>query len=134
MKRSSSNKKEELSVGTDEQYGTAGRTMIAPDVLLTMTRLTALSVPGVSRMSDVPGGVNRLFKRGVGEGVRIDIKGGDTVYAELYIVLKSEYNVREVCRNVQHSVSRAISEMVGMQVGRVNIHVDDIDYPPEAKA
>jgi uncharacterized alkaline shock family protein YloU len=99
-----------------------------------MTRLTTLSVPGVSRMSDVPGGVNRLFKRGVGEGVRIDIKDGDTVYVELYLILKSGYNVRDVCRSVQRDVGRAISEMVGMQVGRVNIHVDDIDYPLEAEA
>ncbi len=49
----------------------AGKTTIAPDVLLTIARLTALSIPGVNHLSNIPGGVNRLFARGVGEGVRI---------------------------------------------------------------
>ncbi len=38
-------------------------------------------------MSEVPGGVNRLFQRGVGEGVRIDIREDETVYADLYVIL-----------------------------------------------
>ena len=33
-----------------------GKTTIAPDVLLNIATLTALSVNGVSRMSTVPGG------------------------------------------------------------------------------
>lgn len=110
-----------------------GKTTIAPDVLLTIARLAALSVDGVSRLSDIPGGVNRLFKRGSGEGVRISVEN-NTVYADLYVILKSDVNVRDVSRSIQFQVNRAISEMVGMEVGRVNIHVEDIDYEPEPKA
>jgi uncharacterized alkaline shock family protein YloU len=29
---------------------------------------------------------------------------------------------------VQQQVARAIQEMVGMEVGEVNIHIEDIDY------
>lgn len=112
---------------------TTGRTTIAPEVLLTIARLTTLSVSGVSRMSEVSGGVNRLFKRGPGEGVRIEIKDNDIVYADLYVILKKDVNIRDVSREVQHKVARSISEMVGMQVGRVNIHVEDIDYPVETE-
>ena len=36
--------------------------------------------------------------------------------------------VREVCKQIQNQVSRSISEMVGMEVGRVNVHVEDIDF------
>ena len=53
------------------------------------------------------------------------------MYADLYVALRNDFNVREVSQNVQRDVSRAISEMVGMQVGRVNVHIEDIDYPPE---
>lgn len=112
----------------------SGKTTIAPDVLLTIARLTTLSVPGVSRMSPVSGGVNRLFRRGLNEGVRIDIRENDVVYAELYVILKNDVNMREVSRKIQHQVARAISEMVGMQVGRVNVHIEDIDYPSQAEA
>jgi uncharacterized alkaline shock family protein YloU len=55
------------------------------------------------------------------------------VYADIYVILKNDVNVRDVSHNIQHEVSRAISEMVGMTVGRVNIHIEDIDYPMEAE-
>lgn len=83
-------------------------------------------------MSNLPGGVNRLFRRGHGEGVRIDILN-DVVYADIHIVLEKDVNIRDVSRNVQQNVARAISEMVGMQVGRINIHIEDIDYPLETE-
>jgi uncharacterized alkaline shock family protein YloU len=105
-----------------------GKTTIAPNVLLTIARLATLDVKGVSRMSELQGGVNRIFRRGYDEGVRIRVED-DRVYADLYIILKSEVNVREVSRVIQTEVARAISEMVGMEVGRVNVHIDDILYP-----
>ncbi len=112
---------------------TAGKTTIAPEVLLTIARLTALETPGVSRMANVASEVNRLFNRNLGEGVQIELKN-DTVTADIYVVLKSDTNIRDVSRNIQHGVARAISEMVGMQVGRVNVHIEDIDYSKETEA
>ncbi len=108
-----------------------GKTTIAPEVLLTIVQLTTLNVPGVSGMSNIPGGVNRLFDRGAGEGVQIDIQDG-VVNADLYLILQHDVNLRDVGRRVQRDVARAISEMVGMQVGRINIHVEDIDYSDSA--
>jgi uncharacterized alkaline shock family protein YloU len=116
----------------DEYKEARGKTTIAPEVLLTIAQLTTLKTPGVSRMSNVPGGVNRLFRREYGEGVRIDIRD-DVVYIDLHIILKKDMNIRDVSRQVQRNVARAISEMVGMPVGRVNIHVEDIDYSTEAE-
>ena len=110
-----------------------GRTTISPEVLLTLARLTTLDVPGVSRMSTVAGGVNRFFKRGAGEGVRIEIEA-NVVTTDLYVILKNNFNIRDVSREVQQNVARAISEMVGMQVGRVNVHIEDVDYPTESEA
>lgn len=103
-----------------------GKTTVSPDVLITITRLSALSVPGVSRMAQVPGGVNRLFKRGIGDGVRMEVKD-NVVMADLYLILKPDVNIREVSRNVQHQVARALQEMVGMDIGGIEIHIEDID-------
>jgi uncharacterized alkaline shock family protein YloU len=110
-----------------------GKTTIAPEVLHTIARLSALRVPGVSRMGAVPPNMNRLFKRGQSEGVEIEVKD-DAVFADLYLILANGVNIRDVGRNVQREVARAITEMVGMQVGRVNIHVDDIDYSESTEA
>jgi uncharacterized alkaline shock family protein YloU len=119
---------------SDPSLGTPGKTTIAPDVLLTIARLTTLSVAGVSRMCTTPPGVNRLFNRYFEEGVQIDIKDDGVVYADLYVIMNNDVNVRDVSRILQQKVARAISEMVGMQVGRVNIHIEDIDYPGEIEA
>lgn len=116
--------------GTHED--TPGKTTIAPDVLLTIARLTALDVPGVSRMCTNPAGVNRLFNRSFEEGVQIELRDG-YVYADLYVILKNDVHIRDVSRVIQQKVARSISDMVGMQVGRVNIHIEDIDYPGESE-
>jgi len=105
----------------------AGRTTIAPEVLLTIARLSALSVEGVSGIAQVPGGFNRLFRRGESYGVRAEVED-EVVYLDVYLVIRHGVNVREVSRKVQQQVSRTISEMLGMEVGHVNIHIEEISF------
>jgi uncharacterized alkaline shock family protein YloU len=112
-------------------HDSIGKTTIAPEVLVTIARLTTLDVPGVSRMGASPNSSNRLFNRGSGNGVRIDLEG-DVVSADLYVILNSGVNIRDISRKIQVNVARAVSEMVGMQIGRVNIHIEDIDYSSES--
>jgi uncharacterized alkaline shock family protein YloU len=109
------------------------KTTVSPDVLITIARLSALSVPGVSRMAQVPGGVNRLFKRGIGDGVRMEVKN-NVVRTDLYLILKENVNIREVSRNVQSQVARALQEMVGMEIGGIEIHIEDIDMEEDVEA
>ncbi len=105
-----------------------GKTTIAQEVLLTIARLSCLSVDGVSRMANPPRTVSRILNKTNKDGVQVEVTE-DTVYIDLYVILKNDVNVREVSRMIQQEVNRAISEMVGMQVGRVNVHIEDIDYP-----
>jgi uncharacterized alkaline shock family protein YloU len=104
-----------------------GKTTIAPDVLVSIAQLAALSVEGVSHLTSVPREVNTLFKRGLSDGVDITVED-NFVFADVYVILKRDVNIRDVCHNIQAQVSRSISEMVGMEVGKVNIHVEDIDF------
>lgn len=104
-----------------------GKTTLAPEVLLTIASKSTMSVEGVSHLAPVPGGFDRLFRRGNADGVQITVEDG-IVYLDLYVVLKKDVNVREVSRTVQQQVARAIAEITGMEVGHVNIHIEDIDY------
>jgi uncharacterized alkaline shock family protein YloU len=105
-----------------------GRVVIAPEVLMTIARLAALSVPGVIGMAAVPGGVNRLFRRQPQHsGVRIAVHD-DTVRADLYLVVGRGTNLRDVGQRVQAEVARAIDQMLGMHVASVNIHIEDVAY------
>lgn len=107
-----------------------GKVIIAPNVLVTIARLTALSVPGVVRMS--PGwteSVGRLlWRRSLGDGVKIEVED-DTVSVDLYIVVEQDVNMLELSQEVQAEVSRAIHDMVGMEVKEVNIHIQDVEIP-----
>ena len=104
-----------------------GKTIIAPDVLVTIAKLSAMSVAGVARTGAVPGGVNRLFRRGASEGVRLEVRD-QAVTVDLYLVLEHDVNVREVSRAVQAEVAQAIEEMVGMTVLAVNVHIEDVAF------
>src|SRR3972149_5577475 len=95
-----------MNENRDRAAPSQGKTTIAPGVLLTIARLTALGVPGV---------------------VRIEVDD-DSVAVDLYLVLANETNAREVSRNVQSEVARAVEDMVGMQAKRIDIHIEDIDF------
>lgn len=110
-----------------EEYRSPGKTTLAPEVLLTIARMSAMGVEGVRHLAPIPGGFDRLFRRGADDGVRLTVEDG-MVYIDLYLVLASSVNVRDVSRNVQAQVARSISEMVGMDIGHVNIHIEDIEY------
>jgi uncharacterized alkaline shock family protein YloU len=114
---------------------TPGKTTIAVDVLLTVARLTTMGVPGVNRMGHGPS--NRvkglLRKHSIEEGVDIEVRD-DIVYADLYVILDKDVNIRQVGSSIQQEVSRAIMDIVGMQVGWINVHVEDINYLQESEA
>ncbi len=106
------------------------RVTIAPSVLLTIVRYTTLGIKGVARMGNMPGGVDRIFRRNpAANGVMIVVDDkAQTVVCDLYVVVKPDVNMREVSYNVQHEVTRAIHEIVGMEVLAINVHVEDIAY------
>ncbi|NMB61687.1 MAG: Asp23/Gls24 family envelope stress response protein [Chloroflexi bacterium] len=103
-----------------------GNTTIDPDVILTMIRLAALEVQGVCRMASGPAGLDDLVKKYYSEGVKIDVED-HTVYIDLYLVLYRDVDLRATAHKVQEEVSRSIEELVGMNVGSVNIHIEDIE-------
>lgn len=107
-------------------YHTSGKTTLTPDVLLTIARMAALEVEGVRRMAPVKGGINRLFKRGH-DGVQMEIED-NVITIDLYLIVEDDFNLREVGRQVQERVARAITEMTGLEIGSINVHIEDIEY------
>ena len=111
------------------EYRSAGKTTLTPDVLLTIARMAALEVEGVGKMAPVRGGMNSLFGRGH-DGVRMVVEDSN-VFVDLFLVLEQDINIREISRTIQQHVARAIVEMTGLEVGHVNIHIEDIANPAE---
>jgi len=68
-----------------------------------------------------------IFKKPQHEGVKVAVED-NRVYLDIYVILKREVNIKDVCQTIQQQVARAISETVGMDVGNINVHVEDIEY------
>ena len=103
-----------------------GRTTIAPQVLETIARLTTLAVSGVARMASPPG-MRHLLRQ---DGVEIEVTG-NSVRVRLYVVTEPHASMLGVGRQIQAEVTRAIQDMVGMDVQSVDVHIEDVAYPSE---
>ncbi len=96
-----------------------GNTTVAPEVLETIIQMTANDTPGVSRI---------FTNNNTNSGVKLKLTDS-VVSADIYVVLESDCNTLEVCKKLQKKIARAIKEMIGMEAGSLNIHVEDFDYP-----
>ena len=109
---------------------TPGRTTVTPEVLLDIVRLEVQKVPGVHSLAPVPGMFNRILRRSR-TGVRLSMEG-EVVDAEVYVILNHNVNLRQTAREVQSAVAQALERLVGLRVGRVNVYIEDIHYPPSS--
>ncbi|MFO7942733.1 MAG: Asp23/Gls24 family envelope stress response protein [Anaerolineales bacterium] len=105
-----------------------GKTTIAPGVLVTIVKAAALQVDGVSRLAQTPSGVNTLFNRSLEKGVQVRVEENGRVHADIYLILNGEVNLRDTGMKVQKEAELAISKMVGLEVGSVNVHIENVDF------
>ena len=110
-----------------KQAETAGKTTLTPEVIYTITKMSVLGVEGVNSFAKVPPSIDSLFKASGFDGINLSLEDG-LVYLDLFLNLDAEHNVREISRNIQLAVSRAVSDLTGMEVGQVNIHIENVIY------
>jgi uncharacterized alkaline shock family protein YloU len=53
------------------------------------------------------------------------------VRVKLYVVAEPRINMLSVGRQIQAEVTRAIQDMVGMEVKSVDVYIEDIAHSPE---
>ncbi|MEV0594748.1 Asp23/Gls24 family envelope stress response protein [Nonomuraea cavernae] len=116
-----------------------GRIKVADEVVEKVAALAALEVAGVA---DMGGDLARVFEAvrdriGVGsrrgtQGVSADIQDRQ-VAVDLTIVVEYGHVVMEVASEVKSNVARSVSRMLGMRVTEVNVTVDDVRLPGEAR-
>jgi uncharacterized alkaline shock family protein YloU len=100
-----------------------GKISIAPEVIVTTARLTALAVPGVARLI-APPGVARLLQA---SGVQVEVIDNQ-VYVKIYVMTEPEANMLSVGRKIRAEVTRALQDMVGVDVMAVDVHIEDVAF------
>ena len=102
-----------------------GMVTVEPEVLETIARFSALSVPGVVQLVEKE--VDRILGlQGKSVGVHVD---AGKVTVDLSIVAGPDISLLRLGRSVQYEVTRAIQNMIGMPVDAVNVHIEDVVYP-----
>jgi uncharacterized alkaline shock family protein YloU len=107
-----------------------GAIVIAPDVLTTIVRLVTLATPGVARLSStLPGRVSRVLRgRRSTSGIDVIVEDG-AVTVDVYVVAETKVVLLPLSQTLQREISRAISDVVGMPVQAVNVHIEDVQDP-----
>lgn len=106
-----------------EQEPKLGKVLIAPTVLGQIVERSTLGVPGVAAMAPRHPRFDRLRSGGGGVHVRV---ADNTVSADIAILATANVNILELGQRVQAEVTEALRQMVGMEVGEINVYVDDV--------
>jgi uncharacterized alkaline shock family protein YloU len=109
-----------------------GKVTIAPSVLTSIVRFTALEQEGVHRLAPVPRPMRGLLTGSrADEGILLGI-GDDGVSLELHVVAEANANMLKLGETLQTEVTRAIEEMVGLPVKSVDVYIDDVFLATDA--
>jgi uncharacterized alkaline shock family protein YloU len=120
----------------DEQYELPpGTITIAPTVLVTIVRMTALAQPGVLRLAQrTPGGRTRIRGKGASaEGVRVEVFDDNSASVEVHVIADPTASLPTLGQELQTEIARAVGLMVGMEMRAVDVFIDEVEFDAASK-
>lgn len=106
-----------------------GRVTVAPPVLTTIVRHTTIEQRGVNRLAVLPAKMRGLRAgSALEEGILIGLVD-EGVQVEVHVVADPDVNMLKLGTDLQSSITRALEEMVGMDVIAVDVYIDDVARP-----
>ena len=115
---------------------TGNSVKISDDVVQIIAGIAAGEVDGVHALGNsLAGGIAELLggKKSVSRGVKVDIKE-ETAVIDVHIVVRYGVRIPDVAWTVQEKVKDAVETMTGLEVLKVNIHIDGINIEKESPA
>ncbi|HHP50982.1 MAG TPA: Asp23/Gls24 family envelope stress response protein [Moorella mulderi] len=118
----------------EQEKTSLGTIKIANQVVAIIAGLAASEVEGVAGMSGgLAGGIAELLgRKDLTKGVKVEV-GEKEAAVDLYIAVNFGVRIPDVAIQVQENVKRAIETMTGLKVVEVNVHVQGVVFPQEAK-
>ncbi|NLX91052.1 MAG: Asp23/Gls24 family envelope stress response protein [Firmicutes bacterium] len=112
-----------------------GSIRIADEVVSIIAGLAATEVDGVASMSGgIAGGIaEALGKKNFAKGVKVEV-GEEEAAVDLFLIVRYGSRIPDVAWAVQENVKKAIENMTGLRVVRVNVHVQGVSFPQQQKA
>lgn len=127
---------EEMSVETvveTEEDEPIGNIKISVDVVSTIAGIATSEVEGVAGMyGSFAGGIAEMLgaKKNPSKGVKVDMTD-TTASIDLYIVVDYGVRIPELSWEIQESVKSSVETMTGLDVQKVNIHIEGVSFEKE---
>ena len=125
-------KKDNLPKTVVDSGEAANTISYAPEVVAIIVGVAANEVEGVAGMASVSGGI-RSRNKNITKGVKVEV-GTEEVSCDLYLNIEYGRPIQKVCQDVQASVRKALEDMTGLHVVRVDVHVQGVSFEKENSA
>ena len=120
--------------GVEEMdFERVGNVKISIDVVATIAGVAATACEGVYAMAgSLAGDIAEKLgaKKNPGKGVKVEMTE-NTASVDLYIVVKYGVRIPELAWEIQESVKNNIESMTGLEVVKVNIHIEGVNFDEE---
>ena len=127
-------KKDTLPMNIDVNDLEPGSNIIySNEVVSIIAGVAASEVEGIASMVSVPNGSLLGKKRDVTKGVKVEI-GTEEASVDLYVTAEYGKPIQKAAHDAQEAVRKAIEEMTGLHVVRVDVHVQGVSFEKENKA
>lgn len=109
-----------------------GSIRIADEVVAIIAGLAAMEIDGVASMSGgIAGGIaEALGRKNLAKGVKVEV-GEEEAAIDLFMIVNYGSRIPDVAWAVQENVKKAIENMTGLRVIKVNVHVQGVIFPQE---
>lgn len=125
--------KDEKITYTIQNESSLGEVQIADDVVATIAAYAAADVKGVASVAGNTA-KERINKRGMknpSRGVKVDVLEG-VVTISMSLIVKYNFSIVEVTKNVQEKVKTTIENMTSLEVADINVRVAGVEMDAEA--
>lgn len=109
-----------------------GTIRIADEVVSIISGLAATEIDGVASMSGgIAGGIaEALGRKNLSKGVKVEV-GEEEAAVDLFMIVRYGSRIPDVAWQVQENVKKAVENMTGLKVVKVNVHVQGVSFPQQ---
>lgn len=126
-------KKDNLPQTVENDMEPGSSITYANEVVAIIAGVAAGEVEGIASMCPV-GGIDILGRnKNVTKGVKVEI-GTEEASVDLYINVEYGTPIQKAAQDAQENVRKAIEEMTGLHVVRVDVHVQGVSFEKENNA
>jgi uncharacterized alkaline shock family protein YloU len=123
----------EEAVKDAETEESVGNIKISVDVVSTIAGISTAEIDGVAGMyGTFAGGIAEMLgaKKSLSKGVKVDMNDTN-VTIDLYIVVDYGVRIPELSWEIQENVKNNVETMTGLDVQKVNIHIEGVSFEKE---